>query len=85
MENSAATTFVIAQARARGPLVQGSYRVVVIEPNGTVSSQDYPTLEEAAAYADDAAAENSDDDRPVAKVVDASFQLVHEGKPYWLR
>jgi hypothetical protein len=71
-------------ARARGPIPRGSYRVVVIESDGRVTHMDLATFEKAQAYANEAASEAESSTPPVAHVFDQEFRLVHEGCPWWL-
>jgi hypothetical protein len=82
---SASAALLTERARALGPIAEGEYRVLVIESNASVSHQDFRTLEEARAYADDAASEAGADERPIAKVLGPNFELLHDGKPYWLK
>jgi hypothetical protein len=71
-------------ARRRGPIPEGHFRVVTIEPDNRPGGGDFDSLERARRYADDAASE-AEEVAPIAVVLDRDFQVVHEGRPYYLR
>ena len=66
-------------ARRAGPLATGNYRVVVVESDGNASWEDFTTLEPAHRYAEDAA---SEEDGPLAYVLDSEFNLIERGTHY---
>jgi hypothetical protein len=70
----------LAPAREGGPVA--GFRVVVAESDGRTSSRDFPTREEAIAYANDAASEAEDLPAPLAVVLDAELRVVERGKHY---
>lgn len=77
--------WVIREARERGPLAPGSFRVIVGEWNGKNSSHDFSNFEDARAHADDAASEAEEYPSPLAYVLDSAFNIVDRGKHYALR
>jgi hypothetical protein len=66
-------------ARHGGPLPAGSYRVVVVEATGSATHHDFPALETAHRYAEDAASEEAG---PLAYVLDSDFNLIERGAHY---
>lgn len=70
-------------ARKRGPVPEGSFRVITIEADSTTGCRDFDSLEGAKRYADDAASE-SESGSPVSAVLDETFQVVYRGRPYYL-
>ncbi|MCC6750287.1 MAG: hypothetical protein IT371_21665 [Deltaproteobacteria bacterium] len=75
---------VVVLARAQGLMRFGTYRVVVLESDGRTSSKDFGLERDARSYADDAASE-SDDEPPLAFVLDSDFKVVGRGRHYALR
>ncbi len=75
---------LVEAAKKLGRIRTKHFRVMVLESDLRRSSQDFRRLEEAKSYADDAASE-SDDNTPIAIVVDSTFKIVHKGRPYYLR
>lgn len=79
-----ANSLIAHHARTLGPLAPGAFRVVVVDsdPVGRegvgASHRDFPSLPEAAAFAD-AQAALSEDEPPVALVFDAALKPVHVG------
>ena len=71
----------IEQARGHGPLARGAFRVVVLESDARFSVRDFTSLEDARAYADDAASESADA-WPIAKVFDERLVVVHQGSSF---
>lgn len=72
---------IVAAARARGALPAGYYRAFALGPGGLQRHHDFPTLNEAHAYADDVASE-ADDEPWLAYVLDDRFRIVARGKHY---
>lgn len=70
-----------ALARRAGPLAEGSYRVLVYEPDSRITTRDFASLEEAARYADDAASE-TEGGVVLSYVLDAELRVVRAGKHY---
>lgn len=67
---------------ANTPKTPGTYKVVVVEPSGAVTSREFKTLHDAKSYADEAA-EELDAGPVLATVHDIEGKVVHRGEPWW--
>jgi hypothetical protein len=77
-----AEAWIVEAARQRGPIAAGCYRAVVVESQGNLTHHDFPTLEAARLYANDAASEAEDHPAPLAYVLDDNFTIVDQGQHY---
>ena len=70
-----------AARRIAGPIAEGTFRALVYEPDGRATCRDFPDLETARRYADDAASEV---EHGVVRsyVLRDDFLCVHVGKHY---
>lgn len=67
-----------ARARRAGRMAPGGFRVVVFEADASVTCRDFRRLEEARAYADDAASE-TEQGVVIAAVFDEAGRRLHQG------
>jgi hypothetical protein len=70
-----------ALARTFGPMSVNDYRVLVYEPDARVTSKDFPDLDQARQYADDAASE-SENGIVQALVLNGDLCTLHVGRHY---
>jgi hypothetical protein len=70
-----------SRARRAGPMVRGTFRVVVIEADARVACADHSDAAAARAHADDAASE-AENGIVISYVVDDELRVVHRGKHY---
>ena len=75
---------VFARFAAETALAQGVFRVVVSYGGGKLTALDFEELSKAQVYADDVAAEWSDEPQ-LAFVYDATFTRIYEGRAYFSR
>jgi len=73
--------WILEAARARGPIAPEGYRVVVVEPGGSLSTADFQDRATAERYANDAASE-TEVLTPLAYVLGDGFRLVARGRHY---
>lgn len=74
--------WIIQAARKSGDITPNAFRVVVIEPRGRQTTNDFPNRDAAIAYANDAASE-WDDEPILAYVLDDEFHIIARGAPYY--
>lgn len=70
---------VVRRAHDGAPPGPGRARVVVLEADARLTAKDFGSLDEALAYADDAA---SEPDGPLAAVFDDALRFVRRGRHY---
>ena len=81
-----APAFILAAARAHGPVAAGSFRVVVLEADQALSVRDFTNLESAQRYAEDAASESDGPGgTPYAYVFDDKLVVLGRGSHYAAR
>jgi hypothetical protein len=74
-------SWIVTIAQEEGPELTSGFRVVVIEGDGRPNVTDFPILEEALKYADDAASE-SDVPWPIAYVFARGPRYIRRGRHY---
>ena len=85
VSSDAAPAFIVATARAHGPVAAGSFRVVVLEADQELAVRDFPSLELAQRYAQDAASESDGPGgTPYAYVFDDKLVFLGRGSHYAL-
>ncbi|OAI51405.1 hypothetical protein AYO46_08165 [Betaproteobacteria bacterium SCGC AG-212-J23] len=86
MSADAAPAFIATAARAHGPIATGSFRVVVLEADGTLTIRDFASLGSAQRYAEDAASESDGPGgSPCAYAFDDKLVFLGRGSHYAAR